>query len=71
VTRNVIAHELGHVIGLSDNADPTTLICGRPASCRPYLFASDEPRYFPLTDAEKDQLQRLYLKSWRQSRSAD
>jgi hypothetical protein len=71
VARNVIAHELGHVIGLSHNADPTTLMCGRPASCRPDLFASDKRRYFPLTDAEKDQLQRMYLKNRRQPRSAE
>ena len=70
VARNVIAHELGHVIGLSHNADPTTLMCGRPASCYPDFFTSDEPRYFSLADAEKDQLKRMYLKSWRQSQSA-
>jgi hypothetical protein len=40
VARNVIAHEFGHAIGLSHNADPTTLMCGRPAPCRPDLFAS-------------------------------
>ena len=30
VARNVIAHELGHAIGLGHNGDPTTLMCGRP-----------------------------------------
>jgi len=29
VARNVIAHELGHAIGLGHNSDPTTLMCGR------------------------------------------
>jgi hypothetical protein len=67
VARNVIAHELGHVIGLSHNADPTTLMCGRPAPCRPDLFASDRPMYFHLTDAEKADLQRMYPKSWQAS----
>ena len=70
VARNVIAHELGHVIGLSHNADPTTLMCGRPASCYPDLFISDEPRYFSLTDAEKDQLKRMYLKAGVNHKSA-
>ena len=47
--RNVVAHEIGHVIGLSHNGDSTTLMCGRPASCRPTAFVSDTPRFFPLT----------------------
>ena len=29
VARNVIAHELGHAIGLGHNTDPTKLMCGR------------------------------------------
>jgi hypothetical protein len=47
--RNVVAHELGHVLGLAHNRDSTTLMCGRPASCRPAAFASDTARFFPLT----------------------
>ena len=34
VGRNVIAHELGHAIGLGHNDDPTTLMCGRPHAAR-------------------------------------
>jgi len=60
VARNVIARSLGLAVGLSHNADPTTLMCGRPAPCRPYLFASDHPRWFPLTEAEKAELLRMY-----------
>ena len=60
VARNVIAHELGHAIGLGHNDDPAKLMCGRPASCRPGLFRADEPRLFPLTDDEKRQLLRMY-----------
>ena len=60
VPRNVIAHELGHAIGLGHNSDPTTLMCGRPASCRPDLFRSDQPRMFPLTEDEKRRLLTMY-----------
>jgi len=65
VARNVIAHELGHAIGLGHNDDPAKLMCGRPASCRPDLFRSDQPRLFPLTDDEKRQLLRMYPADWK------
>lgn len=65
VARNVIMHELGHAIGLGHNSDPTTLMCGRPASCRPNLFRSDEPRVFPLTDEEKRHLLKMYPARWK------
>jgi hypothetical protein len=65
VPRNVIAHELGHAIGLRHNSDPTTLMCGRPAPCRPDLFRSDQPRMFPLTDEEKRRLLTMYPPQWK------
>jgi len=65
VARNLIAHELGHAIGLGHNADPTRLMCGRPAPCRPDIFHSNEPRMFPLTDDEKDRLLALYPPEWK------
>lgn len=60
VTQNVIAHELGHILGLSHNADPRMLMCGRPSSCRPDAFQAQTPRFFPLTDFERERLQQKY-----------
>jgi hypothetical protein len=51
--RNVVAHELGHVLGLQHNLDATTLMCGRPARCRPAAFASDSAHFFPLTASDE------------------
>jgi hypothetical protein len=58
--RNVVAHELGHVLGLTHNADSTTLMCGRPATCRPAAFASDTPRFFPLTASDEQWLRERW-----------
>ena len=60
VARNVIAHELGHVLGLPHNRDPTKLMCGRPAPCRPALFLSETKLFFPLTDAERRSLPQRF-----------
>lgn len=60
VSRNLVAHELGHVLGLGHNSDPTKLMCGRPASCRPGAFESSVPHFFELTESERAQLVQLH-----------
>jgi len=65
VAPNLIAHELGHAIGLGHNADPAMLMCGRPAPCRPDGYRSEVPRMFPLSDDDKRQLLRMYPPDWK------
>jgi len=49
----VIAHELGHVIGLRHNDDPAMLMCGMPAACA-------GQKGWGLTDAEKAILLEMF-----------
>ena len=57
VSRHVVAHELGHTIGLVHNDDPHALMCG---SCQPLTAESDDTGFLPLTDVDRARLVELH-----------
>src|SRR5262249_676957 len=56
-TRNVVAHEFGHVVGLGHNSKEATLMWCGAAWC--HLKIPGEG-FFPLTKAERTRLLQLY-----------
>jgi hypothetical protein len=56
VARNIIAHELGHSLGLRHGEDPTSLMC---EPCPPAPVDGD-PAIRPLTAADRARLVELY-----------
>ena len=57
IARNIIAHEIGHTLGLRHNRDPTTLMCG---PCRTHELAVDRPEYMRLTERDLRRLIERY-----------
>ena len=60
VSRHVVAHELGHVLGLEHNAESHTLMCG---PCQPLTAEPDETGFLPLTEGDRTRLLELYGES--------
>lgn len=57
VTKHVVAHELGHVLGLGHNAEPHTLMCG---PCQPLTAEPDATGFLPLTAGDRARLLELH-----------
>ena len=57
VLRNIIAHELGHTLGLTHHRTSITLICG---PCSSVAAADNTLEWLPLTDVDRERLRALH-----------
>ena len=57
IARNIIAHEIGHTLGLPHNNDPTSLMCG---PCRTNELSIDHLQYMHLTETDTQILRKRY-----------
>lgn len=57
VLRNIIAHELGHTLGLTHHRASFTLMCG---PCSSIAAADDRLEWLPLTDVDLERLQAIH-----------
>jgi hypothetical protein len=60
VASDVSAHAIGNALGFGHNRNPSMLMCGHPADCRPDAFQSDTERFFPLSAGELHHLKEKY-----------
>jgi hypothetical protein len=62
--QNLIAHEFGHVIGLSHNTNPTALMCGDVGYIVQCNFENSVHGFQPLTENDRADLRNMYPADW-------